>query len=77
MISVKLEQGLQKLSSTLSEFDDALVDAQTSFVPSPNIADISRRRLLTEIDSNVSNVSVSVADIAEKIEQLKSFEGVL
>ena len=72
MNSVKLEQGLQKLSDALSKFDDALVDAQTSSVPGPNMADISRRRLLTEIDSNVSDVSVSVGEIAEKIEQLKS-----
>ena len=72
-----LEKGLQNLSDALSEFDDALVDAQTSSVPGPNITDIRRRRLLTEIDSDLSDVSKGVCGIGEKIEQLKSFESIL
>ena len=72
-----LEKGLQKLSDALSEFDDILEDAQMNSVPGPNQSDIQRRRLITEIDSNVSDVSKSVCGIGEKIEQLKSFESIL
>ena len=46
-----LEKQLQRLSDTLSEFDDALIDAQMNSVPGPNITDIRRRRLLAEIDN--------------------------
>ena len=77
MHSEILEKGLQKLSDALSEFDDALMDAQTNSVPGPNQSDIQRRRLIAEIDSNVSDVSKSVCGIGEKIEQLKSFESIL
>ena len=72
-----LEKGLQKLSDALSEFNDILADAQMNSVPGPNQSDIQRRRLITEIDSNVSDVSKSVCGIGEKIEQLKSFENIL
>ena len=30
-----LEKGLQRLADALSEFDDALIDAQMNSVPSP------------------------------------------
>ena len=69
-----LEKQLQRLSDTLSEFDDALIDAQMNSVPGPNITDIRRQRLLTEIDSDLSNINGSVCGIGEKIEQLKTFE---
>ena len=72
MHSEILEKGLQKLSDALSEFDDALVDAQMKFVPGPNMPDIQRRRLLAEIDSDLSDISESVCGIGEKIEQLKN-----
>lgn len=77
MNSVKLEQRLQKLSDALSEFDDALIEAQTGFVPSPNMRDRQRERLLKGIDSDLSDISVSVCGIGEKIERLKSFKGIL
>ena len=69
-----LEKQLQRLSDTLSEFDDAFVDAQMNSVPGPNI---TGQRLLTEIDNDLSNISGRVCGIGEKIEQLKSFESVL
>ena len=69
-----LEKQLQRLSDTLSEFNDALIDAQMNSVPGPNITDISRQRLLAEIDSKLSNINGSVCSIGEKIEQLKTFE---
>ena len=72
-----LEKQLQRLSDTLSEFDDAFIDAQMNSVPGPNITDIRRQRLLTEIDNDLSNISGRVCGIGEKIEQLKSFESVL
>ena len=77
MKSAKLEQALQKLSDALSGFDDALTDLRMKSVPSPNMADIRRWRLLSEIDSNTSKVSASIGEIGEKIELLKSFEGIL
>ncbi len=76
MNSVRLEQALQKLSDALSGFDDTLTDIQMNTVPSQNMADIQRRRLLSEIDSNTSKVSASIGEIGEKIELLKSFEGI-
>ena len=77
MHSERLEKGLQKLSDALSEFDDALVDVQMNSVPGPNEPDIRRRRLIIEIDSDLSDVSKGVCGIGEKIEQLKSFESIL
>ena len=72
--SAILEKQLQRLAGALSEFDDALVDAQMKSVPSPNMLDIQRRRLLEEIDNDLSDISESVCGIGEKIEQLKSCE---
>ena len=69
-----LEKQLQRLADTLSEFNDALIDAQMNSVPGPNITDILRQRLLAEIDSDLSNINGSVCGIGEKIEQLKTFE---
>ena len=69
-----LEKQLQRLADTLSEFNDALIDAQMNSVPGPNITDISRQRLLAEIDSDLSNINGSVCGIGENIEQLKTFE---
>ena len=71
MNSAILGKQLQRLSDALSEFDDALVDAQMKSVPGPNMLDISRQRLLAEIDSDLSDISESVCGIGEKIEQLK------
>ena len=76
MNSERLKKQLQKLSDTLSEFDDALVDAQMKFVPGPSMTDIRRRWLIAEIDNDLSNTSGSVCGIGEKIEQLKLFESV-
>lgn len=59
----------------MSEFDDAFEDVQMNFVPGPNEPDIQRRRLLKEIDNDLSCVSRRVCRIGEKIEQLKTFEG--
>ena len=42
MNSAILGKQLQRLSDALSEFDDALVDAQMKSVPGPNMLDISR-----------------------------------
>ncbi len=72
-----LEKHLQRLSDTLSEFDDAFIDAQMKFVPGPSETDIRRRRLLAEIENDLSDISGSVCGIGEKIEQLKSFESIL
>ena len=69
-----LEKHLQRLADTLSEFNDALIDAQMNSVPGPNITDISRQRLLAKIDNELSNISGSVCGIGENIEQLKTFE---
>ena len=71
MNTALLEKGLQKFSDALSEVDDALTDIQMNSVPSPNMADIRRRRLIAEIDSDLSDISESVCGIGEKIEQLK------
>lgn len=71
MNSIKLERELQKLLDALSEFDDALIDAQENSVSGPNVADI--RRIIAEIESYTSDVSQSVSQIEEKIEQLKIF----
>ena len=57
MNSAILEKQLQRLADALSKFDDALVDAQMKFVPSPNMLDIQRRRLLAEIDNDLSDGS--------------------
>ena len=77
MNSERLEKHLQRLADALSEFDDAFVDAQDNFVPSSSITDIRRRRLLSEIESDLSDISRSVCRIGEKIEELKSLEGIL
>ena len=71
MNSIKLEKGLQKLFDALSEFDDALIDAQENSVSGPNVSDI--RRIIAEIESYTSDVSQSVSQIEEKIEKLKVF----
>ena len=72
-----LEKHLQRLSDVLSEFDDVIIIAQENSVASPNITDIRRRRLIAEIDNDLSNISGSVCGIGEKIEQLKSLKGIL
>ena len=72
MNSERLEKYLQRLAEALSEFDDALKDIQRKSVPSPNITDIRRRRLIAEIDNDLSDIGGSVGGIGEKIEQLKS-----
>ena len=76
MNSAILEKHLQRLADVLSEFDDVIIIAQENSVASPNITDIRRRRLIAEIDNNLSDISGSVCGIGEKIEQLKSFESV-
>ena len=70
MNPVKLEQELQNLSDALSEFDDALTDFQMKSVPSPNMRGVSHQRLLSEIDSDTSELSRGVGEIGEKVEQL-------
>ena len=72
-----LEKHLQRLADVLSEFDDAFTDAQMKFVPDPSETDTRRRRLIAEIDNDLSDISGSVSGIGEKIEQLKSFESIL
>lgn len=71
MNSIKLEKRLQKLLDALSDFDDALIDAQENSVSGPNVADI--RRSIAEIESYTSDVSQSVSQIEKKIKQLKVF----
>ena len=73
----RLKNHLQRLSDALSEFDEVLVDARMSCVPSPNALDIQCRKLLMGIDSELSDISGNVCGIGKKIEQLKSFEGIL
>ena len=72
----RLKKCLQRLLDTLSAFDDALIDAQENFMPSPSITDIRRRRLLLEIDDGAVDISGIVCGIEEKIEQLESFENI-
>ena len=67
MNSEILEKGLQKLSDALSEFDDAPVDVQMNSVPGPTESDIRRRRLIAEIDCNLSDVS--------NLSSIKDFRG--
>lgn len=75
--SARLKKQLQRLADALSGFDDALEDAQKYSVPTPNMLDIQRRRLLTGIDNDLSDVSRSVCGVGEKIEQLKTSESIL
>ena len=74
MNSERLKKQLQKLSDTLSEFDGVIIIAQENSVPVPNTTDIRRKRLIAEIDNDLSDISESVCGIGEKIEQLKTFE---
>ena len=72
MNSKIFEKHLQRLADVLSEFDDVIIIAQENAVASPNITDIRRRRLIAEIDNDLSDISRSVCGIGEKIEQLKN-----
>lgn len=72
-----LEKQSQRLADALSGMDDALTDLQMESVPSPSSADIQRRRLLAEIDSDLSELDQGVVGIGEKVEQLKSLDGIL
>ena len=71
------EKQLQRLADVLSEFDDTIIIAQENSVPVPNINDIRRRRLIAEIDNDLSDISGSVCGIGEKIEQIKTLGGIL
>lgn len=73
----KLEKQLQQLSNASSEFAAVLKDAQANFGADPNESDIQCIRLIAEIERNLSDVDRSIRSITEKIEQLKSFEGIL
>ena len=77
MDTEKLESQLQQISDAVSGFDDTLTDLKMNSVPSPNMADISRWRILEEIDRNTSNLSKNVGKIREQIEQIKTFNGIL
>ena len=72
-----LEKQLQKFSDAFSEFDDVFKNAEMNFVSSPNAIDISRERLLAEIDNDLSDIDERVYRIGEKVEQLKRCEGIL
>ena len=63
----------------MSEFDDALKDAEMNFVPSLMDSQTGEETedLLTEIDNDLSGIDGSVCGDREKIEQLKIFESVL
>ena len=73
----KMEKQSQRLSDASSEFASALKDAQANFGADPNESEIRYRRLTEEIKRNLSDVDRSIRSITEKIEQLKSFEGIL
>ena len=73
----RLEKHLQRLADALSELDDALEDTQMNFVSGPNEPEKRRERLLAEIDNDLSDIESSVCGIGEKIEQLKSLDGIL
>ena len=72
-----LETQLQKLLDRLSEFATALKNAQTNAGEDISDSDIQYMRLIEEIKRNLSDVRRSVCRIREKIEQLKSLEGIL
>ena len=72
MKTATLEKQFQKFSDAFSKFDDAFKDTQDNFVPGPNEPDTRRRRLLAEIDNDLSDINKSVCGIGEKVEQLKS-----
>ena len=72
-----LEKHLQRLSDTMSKFDDALKDAQTNFGSDPSESDIRYIRLIAEIKRNLSDVRGRICEIRKKIAQLQSFEGIL
>lgn len=73
----KLEKQLQRLEDALSEFTAALKDAQANSGADLSESDIQYIRLIAEIKRNLSDVRRSIRSITEKIEQLKSFEGIL
>ena len=72
-----LETQLQKLLDTSSEFAAALKNAQTNFGEDISESDIQYMRLIEEIKRNLSDVRRSVCQIREKIEQIKSLEGIV
>lgn len=75
-----LENHLQRLSDTMSKFDDAYKDAEDKFVSSPNPRDRQREKLLETIDSDLSEINERVCEIEEDIEKFKKFkssEGIL
>lgn len=69
-----LKKHSQRLSDKVSEFDDALRDAQESFVSSPNMRDTQREELLEAIDSDLSDIDKRVCEIGEEIEKFKKFK---
>ena len=72
-----LEKQLRRSAVAFSELDDAFRDTQDNFMPGPNEPDTRCRRLLEGINDDLSDINESVCRIGEKIEQLKSFEGIL
>ena len=73
----RLEGQWHRLSDARSKFAAALKDAQTKFGQDLSESDIRYIRLIAEIKRNLSDVRRSVCGIGEKIDQLKSFEGIL
>ncbi|MYA98663.1 hypothetical protein F4X90_03125 [Candidatus Poribacteria bacterium] len=69
-----LEKHSQRLSDTMSKFDDALRDAQENFGASPNMRDRQREKLLKAIDSDLSHIDERVCEIGENIEKFKKFK---
>ena len=68
------ERELQRFAVTFSELDDAFRDTRKNFLPSPNMRDRQRKKLLKGIDRDLWEINKSVCEIGEKIEQLKSLE---
>lgn len=73
----RLEKQWQKLSDARSKFDTILVDAQTNPGQDLSESDLQYMRLIAEIEQNLSAIDKRVYGIGEKIERLKSFEGIL
>ena len=73
----RLEKQLRRSGVEFSKLDDVFRETQDNFIPGPNESDTRCRRLLEEINDDLSDINESVCGIGEKIEQLKTFEGIL
>ena len=74
---MKLERLESNYGGQRSRSQSLTTHSKKNFVPGPNEPDIRRRRLLKEINNDLSDRNKSVRGVGKKIEQLKSFERVL